>query len=176
MRTPPNRRSRAYAWFEIVPAPSVRLGIQVKPGDRLAARVTVSGRRVLLRIQNMTTGRSATRTVSMQSPDTSSADWIAEAPSQCSRGRCQPLPLADFGTVGFSSANARELGRAAAAVNAVGLSPTAITLTAADPGFGGAIPSALAAGGTAFSVVFRPAAGPPAGPSPPPLASDHLRH
>jgi Peptidase A4 family len=171
----PNRRSRAYAWFEIVPAASARLGVAVKPQDRLAAQVTVSGRRVLLRIQNLTTGHSAARTVSMQSPDTSSAEWIAEAPSQCGGGRCQPLPLADFGTVSFSQARASARGRAAAPVNGSGLIPTAITLTGAGPGFGGATPSVLTPAGTGFSVAFRPAQGLPGGP-PPPLAGDHLRH
>ena len=39
----------------------------------------------------------------MSNPDTSSAEWIAEAPSQCDgSGSCQPLPLADFGTVQFT--------------------------------------------------------------------------
>ena len=44
----------------------------------------------------------------MSNPDISSAEWIAEAPSTCSQGlsSCTPLPLADFGTVQFTSASA----------------------------------------------------------------------
>jgi hypothetical protein len=136
----------------------------------------VSGQRVLLRIRNLTTARSAARTVSMQSPDTSSAEWIAEAPSECNGGSCQPLPLANFGTVAFSHADATALGRAADAVNSRGHIPTAITLAGAGPGFGGAVPSALIPSGTGFSVNFKPANRLPGGPPLPPLASNHLRH
>ena len=47
----------------------------------------------------------------MQNPDTSSAEWIAEAPSQCdSTSSCTPLPLADFGTVQFTGASATANG------------------------------------------------------------------
>ena len=52
-----------------------------------------------------------TKTLQMSSPDTSSAEWIAEAPSSCTQdGSCQPLPLADFGTVTFSNASATANG------------------------------------------------------------------
>ena len=109
----------------------------------------------------------------MQSPDTSSEEWIAQAPSKCGHGSCEPLPLADFGTVTFSRATA--LGRAAAAINSSALTPTAITLTEAGPGFASAIPSVLIASGTAFSVNFKQVPGLPGGHPAPPLASDHLR-
>ena len=75
-RLPPGRGSHTYAWIEIVPAPSVRLPLKVRPSDKLAAHVTVSARRVLLRIQNLTTTRSTTRTASMQSPDTRSGSGL----------------------------------------------------------------------------------------------------
>jgi hypothetical protein len=39
----------------------------------------------------------------MDSPELSSAEWVAEAPSACTNdGRCHELPLANFGSVTFS--------------------------------------------------------------------------
>src|SRR5712691_7742278 len=41
----------------------------------------------------------------MRAPDRSSAEWIAEAPSNCSaEGVCDTLPLTNFGTVAFTNA------------------------------------------------------------------------
>jgi hypothetical protein len=52
-----------------------------------------------------------TKTLKMSNPDTSSAEWIAEAPSAESRGgSLQTLPLADFGTVTFTGASATSDG------------------------------------------------------------------
>jgi hypothetical protein len=66
-----------------------------------------SAARVTLRIRNLSTGRGFTRTVPMSSPDTSSADWIAEAPSACDQGGdCHLLPLTDFGAIRFAGARA----------------------------------------------------------------------
>jgi Peptidase A4 family len=40
----------------------------------------------------------------LQDLDTASAEWIAEAPSDCSfSGGCRPVPLTNFGTVTFSN-------------------------------------------------------------------------
>ena len=44
-------------------------------------------------------------------PDTSAAEWIAEAPSNCvGNNRCTPLRLTDFGQVTFSAASASSIG------------------------------------------------------------------
>ncbi len=51
------------------------------------------------------------KTLQENNPDTSSAEWIAEAPSQCDgSGNCTPLPLSDFGTVDFTNATATANG------------------------------------------------------------------
>jgi hypothetical protein len=46
----------------------------------------------------------------MSNPDTSSAEWIVEAPAEASGGNDQILPLADFGKVTFTSATATANG------------------------------------------------------------------
>jgi hypothetical protein len=60
---------------------------------------------VLVQIKNRTRKTTFTKALQVAAPDISSAEWIAEAPSACnSVGRCQVLPLANFGTVTFTRA------------------------------------------------------------------------
>ena len=100
-----------YAWYELVPAAPVKLDLAIKPGDHISAKVDVSGTNVTVSLTDQTSGQSTTKTLQMDNPDTSSAEWIAEAPSACDgSGGCQPLPLADFGTVQFTSATATANG------------------------------------------------------------------
>jgi hypothetical protein len=52
-----------------------------------------------------------TKQLQMTNPDTSSAEWIAEAPSSMSPGgNYETLPLADFGKVTFTGASATSDG------------------------------------------------------------------
>lgn len=86
------------AWYELVPAPETKLNLAIHPGDRLAANVTVAGERVTLSLSDRTTGQSVSKTLEMHGSDTSSAEWIAEAPSKVTPGDgTQILPLANFG-------------------------------------------------------------------------------
>jgi hypothetical protein len=102
----------------------------------------------------------------MSDPDTSSAEWIAEAPSTCADGTtgCQPLPLADFGNVTFTNASATAGGHTGT-ISDPGWTSQAVALNSddagsglGDPGFAseqssaGASPSALASTGSSFSV------------------------
>src|SRR5262249_59796380 len=49
-----------------------------------------------------TTGVAFNKKVSVASPDLTSADWIVEAPSSCSRFSCRPVALTNFGSVSIS--------------------------------------------------------------------------
>ena len=96
-----------YAWYELVPASQVRLNMAIHPGDKISARVSVSGTTVNLSLTDTTTGQSVNKTLQMSNPDTSSAEWIVEAPAATSgAGDFQILPLADFSKVTFTSATA----------------------------------------------------------------------
>lgn len=91
------------AWYEMVPAPSRTIRMTIDPGDLIRATVTVSKAKVHVSISDLTRGRSFHRTLRDRHPDISSAEWIAEAPSTClSVSQCEVLPLADFGSVGFT--------------------------------------------------------------------------
>jgi hypothetical protein len=109
----PSGRATYSVWYELVPAPPVSVNVPVTPGDSMVASVAVSGRKVTVQISNYTRKKTFAKKLSMPSaPDVSSAEWIAEAPSDCTRGgTCVPVPLANFGTVGFVSAKASAAGR-----------------------------------------------------------------
>jgi peptidase A4-like protein len=96
-------RASYYAWYELVPEPPVNLRFPINPGDTITTSVNVSGNAVLLQIKDRTRGTVFTKRATTSAIDLTSAEWIAEAPSSCSRSSdCTPLPLANFGSVGFS--------------------------------------------------------------------------
>jgi hypothetical protein len=94
-----------YAWWELVPAASVRIPLKVNPGDTISAAVLVQGQTIAFSLKNLTRHtRFSKRLTPNQTLDTASAEWIAEAPSDCSSaGRCRPVPLTNFGSVTFSN-------------------------------------------------------------------------
>jgi len=100
---------RYYAWWEMYPNPSILIsGMTISPGDSITASVTYNGD-YLLQITDNTTHQSFSTTQSATA-QRSSAEWIMEAPSSFSG----ILPLANFGTAGFSGAQATINGTAGA--------------------------------------------------------------
>jgi hypothetical protein len=153
-----------FAWYELVPSAPVRLGLKIRPGDHISARVTVNASQVTVNLSDQTNGTATTRTLSMSDPDTSSAEWIAEAPSSCDQttSDCQPLPLADFGTVGFTDASATSAGHTGSITDSQWASARVALSGAANDGPGivaaqtsaTAQPSSLSSEGSAFSVAY----------------------
>ena len=90
------------AWYEIVPGPSQQVDLAIRAGDHITTAVVVNGTDVTLQVKNRTLGTTFTRQLVVAHPDVSSAEWIAEAPSECS-GRCHVLPLANFRSMAFTS-------------------------------------------------------------------------
>ena len=164
----PNGVATYSAWYELVPAASVKVPLKVAAGDRIAATVKVSDTSVTVRLRNLTTGKSFAKTLRMASPDVSSAEWIAEAPSALTAGGTRILPLTDFGTVRFTSASATSTSGHAGTVSDSAWTPTRVDLVSdtggpGGPGFGPFSPAtggteaattALRAGGSAFSVTW----------------------
>jgi hypothetical protein len=93
-----------YAWYEMYPAGSRLISnFGVYPGNIITAEVKYSGsNRYLLKITNVSTGKTFQTTQGLASAKRSSAEWIMEAPSSGSG----ILPLANFGTVNFSACKA----------------------------------------------------------------------
>ncbi len=153
------------AWYELVPADSHAIRMTISSGDRLTASVTVLGSRVTVALADTTRDERFTRTIVDRSLDLTSADWIAEAPSDCDGPDCTILPLADFGSARFLAAAATTTAGVADSLTRAPWTRTRITLgshsfTAADSGAGDtqtsvtATPSALTSGGGAFNVAY----------------------
>jgi hypothetical protein len=105
-----------YAWYELIPAESVPLRLRIEPGDLISAFTSVRGHRVMLRITDVTRRRHILIHRYAPSVDTSSAEWIVEAPLSCTRpGSCAATRLANFGSVDFLSAHAT-VGRRTASI------------------------------------------------------------
>jgi Peptidase A4 family len=161
-----------FAWYELVPAAPVRLGLTITPGDHITTRVGVSGTSVTLNLSDATSGQSITKTLTMSNPDTSSAEWIAEAPSSCGQSatNCSPLPLANFGSVNFSGATATTSDGHTGPISDPAWTATDVALQGGLGEYGGpqfasdtsstasATPSSLSSDGESFSVAWSDAA------------------
>jgi Peptidase A4 family len=168
-----------FAWFELVPKSPVTLRLKVRPGDGIAASVTVKGRSVRLALRDLTTGARFLTTQRTSVIDVASAEWIAEAPSACNGGgSCRVLPLADFGSVAFSQAHATSTHGLAGPIGASEWSATALELLdlgsrlgpARRLGSSGAVataaPTSLTSAGSAFTVTAQQASVPTRSPVP----------
>jgi len=162
-----NGAARYSAWYELVPAASVKTPLEVSAGDKIRASVRVTGSSVTIRLRDLTTGKSFAKTLRMAAPDISSAEWIAEAPSAVIPGGTRILPLTDFGTVRFANASATTASGHTGTISDSSWSAARIDLLSeggpGGPGFhpfaeaaGGsqAATSRLAAGGSAFAVTW----------------------
>jgi hypothetical protein len=153
------------AWYEIVPAAPVKLGLTARPGDIMSASVAVSGRSVKLFIANRTRGTSFTKQLDVAQVDVSSAEWIVEAPSACDARRCRALPLANFGTTSFAGVKATSATGHTGTISDPAWSAVAITLSTrarglrftTDQGSGTAAPANLSPAGDAFAVTYQAA-------------------
>ena len=132
-----------YAWYEMYPKMPVNLSLAVRPGDAISASVTAGVKRSFtLTITDTTTGTSFSTMQKCAKAKLYSAEVIAEAP--WSGG---VLPLADFGSVSFTSCLFNGLPISSFANNA-------ITMVTSD-GTTKATPSTLSHKGTAFTVTWN---------------------
>jgi hypothetical protein len=139
-----------YAWFEFFPHASFLInGMTITPGDHMTAQASFSGRSFTVTITDTTTGATFSTSSSVKRAQRSSAEWIAEAPS--SSGGI--LPLADFGTVNFSSSTAT-LNGSTGTIGSYGSSVQQITMVTSS-GTIKAQPSALSGSGDSFSVTWK---------------------
>jgi hypothetical protein len=153
-----------FAWYELVPSGPVTLKLKISPGDSVSASVTVRGSDVTMKLTDHTTGAVADKVLHFANPDLSSAEWIAEAPSDCSGSSCRALPLTDFGSVDFGAASVETGNGRTGAISNPDWSAQAIELEdETGREFGGsrvftlpsivtAVPTMLDVTGSAFSV------------------------
>lgn len=158
-------RMASTAWYELIPAPSQATHMRVRPGDSMAASVTVVGHQVTMDLSDLTTHARFQKVLQAPSIDISSAEWIVEAPSECtSASSCRTLPLANFGTARFSLAQAQSSNGHMGTISDRAWRSTKIRLTpggrrfvayhGSGPAAGAARTSRLHSSGSAFSVTF----------------------
>ncbi|MGO9976606.1 MAG: G1 family glutamic endopeptidase [Solirubrobacteraceae bacterium] len=159
-----------YAWYELVPQDSDSIHMTIRPGDLIGASVQARGPRVTLTLTDRTRHKSFAKTLVANPIDLSSAEWIAEAPSECeNNGQCQTLTLADFGSATFSGAGATTENGRTGAISSPMWDATKIVLSAGTSRFVSdgaaagdgvlATPSALRSGGSAFTVTYSGSSG-----------------
>jgi hypothetical protein len=172
----PGGTAKYSAWYELVPDVAHDISMTVRPGDTMDAAVTVNGTRVTVYLKNSTLGRTFRKTLTMKSPDTSSAEWIIEAPADCnSAGQCVQLPIANFGTQSFARAAATTARGTRGSISNAGWNSTKVTLSQGGGRFArfasarAANPSDLSADGASFSVAYSEQA-PPSNQQPPMFA------
>ena len=175
------------AWYELVPAAARVLPVKIHGGDLIRAAVTVAGHRVTIVLQDLSDRQGFRQILSAPQVDTTSADWILEAPSGCDgNGNCFTLPLADFGNATISSARAVTQSGHRGAVTSRWWGTTEITLAphatrffagSGDSAGAEATPSSLSARASAFRVAYH-ASSSTGGQTGPPFFSGraHLVH
>jgi len=98
-----NGKPSYYIWYELVPADPVNLKLKIAPGDTIVSVVKVNGTDVLVQVIDRTRGTRFTRHLTMASPDLTSAEWIAEAPTLCNEsGFCKQLAVTRFHSFAFA--------------------------------------------------------------------------
>jgi hypothetical protein len=161
-----NRSGKATysAWYEFVPAGPVTIKLKVRPGNHITGAVLVSGTQVVVSLKNLSTHKRFSKTFSSVTPlDTTSAEWIAEAPSLCfTSSRCTVVPLPNFGAASFTNATAVANEHPGTLSDPVWSStPVALAPDPAQMSFGvpvnshGALPSSIFADGRSFSVTWQ---------------------
>jgi Peptidase A4 family len=132
----------------------------------------VSGHLVTLRLTDHTQHESFSKQITARTVDTSSADWIAEAPSACTNtGFCEALPLTDYGSTRFTAARAQTTTGSHGPIASSAWDTTKIALSSGGRvfiGYGTAsksTPSALLRSGTSFDVSYSQSAAAPSPPS-----------
>jgi hypothetical protein len=89
-----------FAWRELVPDIARTIKAKVFPGDTITGSVNVSSLGLVeLQVKNRTRRWTFTQKTTWATADTSSAEWIMEAPTNCLRNSCHQARLANFGSV-----------------------------------------------------------------------------
>jgi hypothetical protein len=155
--------ARYSAWYEMYPnAPVTLKNLAIHAGDSISASVVYKNGSFTLSIQDLSDTKgtnSFTITISDPKAQRSSAEWIEEAPSSF-RG---VLPLANFGSVTFSNAQATIGGTTGAIGNAAWASDVEAINMVSPSGAVEASTGALNASGNGFTVTYSST-----NPTPPP--------
>lgn len=158
----PDGRTNITAWYEFYPAASREIHrMTVRAGDTMDSTIKIVGKKVTLKLADLTRDESFSITRRKSTVDQTSAEWIAEAPEECGSRTCSIQPLTDFGTMEFSNAAAQTTNGRTGAISSSRYRTTKIDLRpepgssySSDGTVGEATPSALLDGDRAFTDTF----------------------
>jgi hypothetical protein len=157
------------AWYEMYPAYPVTVNLAIHAGDQINASVSYANGRFTLTLTDLNdpAGQNTfSVTKSGSNLQRSSAEWIQEAPSS----NAGVLPLANFGTVTFTNAQATINGTTGAINNSAWSSEVQkINMVNSGGTTVQAATSPLSADGTSFAVAFGSLAPAAPGNSTPPV-------
>ncbi|MBV8599349.1 MAG: hypothetical protein JO017_11050 [Actinobacteria bacterium] len=89
-----------YAWFELSPDVAHTINAKVEPGDTITGLVKLLRINLVeIRVRDATRHWTFMRKITLPATDTTSAEWIVEAPYACRRFTCRQASLANFGSV-----------------------------------------------------------------------------
>ena len=164
-----------YAWFELVPYIAYTIPNKVAPGDTVTGLVkSLSLTLIQLQVTDQTQNWTWTRTITFSMQDTSTAEWIVEAPATCLRFVCSEANLANFGSVGMTAVSATGNGQTGNLTDSdwtvipIQLVPSKMLIPTLDPEAtapnqkgtatspAGATPGAVSPDGSSFSVTWVP--------------------
>src|SRR4051794_4310911 len=160
----PNGTATYRAWTEIIPDPANFIALKVRPGDLITAALVVRGQSVTMSLANQSTRKRYSRRFDLQQAiDTSSAEWIAEAPSLCrSQAACDVVPLSNFRTVGFTNIALTANGHMGVLTDPAWLvAPIALVSSSGATHYtpksnsSGAVPTPISSTGRSFSIGYR---------------------
>jgi hypothetical protein len=150
-------------WWEMYPSNSVQFEYDVKPGDSITASVALSGTSYTLAVTDSTHPKDSFTTAQTCAPSSAtstcldtSAEWVAEAPCCKNAAGTLVYNLADFKTWTMTDAAETYDGTA----GNIDSGPTVNEITMVSQKKNGdtkALPGALTAGGTSFSVTWKKA-------------------
>ena len=181
-----NKKGKAvyFAWFELVPYLSYQtfpnISHTVHAGDTITGLVRILNYRfVRLEVKDVTAGWIFARTINFSSQDTTTADWVMEAPATCILYTCAEASLTNFGSI--TMRNIAAVGNGATGtltdhdwqVIPIRLVPTKLTIPDIDPTAtatdhngkkgeatspAGATPGKYSSDGTSFGIKWVPIA------------------
>ena len=109
-----------YAWYEMLPAESKEVRMDVEPGDQITVSIAEDAQNQwVLNMSDDTTGEALQMHLTYRSSN-ASAEWIVEAPTAVNArtGAQHQVTLANFGSVHFSNMAATSNGQAIDPTNA----------------------------------------------------------
>jgi hypothetical protein len=133
-----------FAWFELVPYLSYQtfpnISHKVFAGDTVTGLVRILNYRfVRLEVKDVTQGWDFVKTINFSSQDTTTADWVMEAPATCVLYTCQEASLTNFGKITMRNISAVGNGHKATLtykkwqVIPIRLVPTKLTIPDVNP-------------------------------------------